>query len=646
MGLPPAFLFVVRHGFRLDVADKQWHLSSPTPYDPPLTYGGWQQAQNVGVRIASILRDQIRKDELAASSDPTSTPRKRKRYRVVIHSSPFLRCIQTSIAISAGLARDSTIFVPSTTSTQTPQTPPNGQPQTTPAANGQPVKIHKSVLRLDAFLGEWLSPSYFELITPPPESVMMLASATADLLRREDYSHYPDIPSNNQTVHQGHLWRPTSRENSTASPPRPETPSSNSAQSAPTGYVAPVPHYAISTNNTIPPGFVSHARDACVAVDYQWHSNRSGLNWGDGGTFPEEWTSMHKRFRTGVQALVDWYSTAETPTLPVTKTVRPEPDADEGDVETEAVVILVSHGAGCNALIGAITHQPVLTDVGMASLTMAERKPDLETLRREWPADYKPKVHELYDLKIFANTDHLRSPPSTPTPGRSPASLSGTLNGIRGRHSSFSTSVNTFTWNDGYGPRGSAANSGLSSLRPPNEPRIPRLSFSHNTSGGITIGSGVTSFTSSRPSGLGRSMLGGSIGLWAPASTRLEPDDDEDDFKDFPFAGKSSTSAATTTTTSTLTGTTVGGLKGSSTVSALEKGVEKLDVTADGSNGMSKNDTSTTAAGTMSTSNGVGLGVSGLWSQPPRPSENDADRPERDTSASKRRWTVTERGGL
>ncbi|KAL1840240.1 hypothetical protein VTJ49DRAFT_671 [Mycothermus thermophilus] len=666
MGLPPAYLFVIRHGYRLDAADKQWHLSSPTPYDPPLTYSGWQQAQSLGVRIASIIRERIREDELAASRNPDpSAKRKRKKYQVVLHSSPFLRCIQTSIAISAGLARDSTPFVTSVSPT-TPQTQPssaNGRPKPTVVTDVHPattaVKIPKSVLRLDAFLGEWLNPSYFELITPPPESVMMLASATADLLRREDYTHYPDIPTNNQANLQGHLWSPVSREGSTSRPDSRGSGTSLSDSStlpAPTGYVAPVPHYAIGSNNTIPAGYVSHARDACVAVDYQWHSNRSGLNWGDGGTYPEEWAAMHKRFRAGVQSLVDWYSTADVPTLPVTKTVRPDLSDDEDDIETEAVVILVSHGAGCNALIGAITHQPVLMDVAMASLTMAVRKPGIEETLASWPGNTKPKVHELYDLKIFANTDHLRSPTGTPT---SSANLSVPLNGIRGRHSSFSTSINSFTWNDGMGPRGSAANSGLSNLRTPNDTPIPRLNFNHNKSGGITIGSGVTSFTSARPSNLGRSSIG-STGLWSPSSSRLDKDDEDDDFIDLPFGGKTSTLTTTTITTTTITSTTAAGAANTSpTAAALERALEKMDfsanqnsTTTDGTKTQGAGSGSGTGTPSMSSSSmhsakpepgQLGLGAGGLWRQSRPPPGDDADR-LRDTSASKRRWTVTERG--
>ncbi|KAK3306771.1 uncharacterized protein B0T15DRAFT_413273 [Chaetomium strumarium] len=647
MGRPPAYLFVVRHGYRLDAADKQWHLSSPTPYDPPLTYSGWQQAKSLGVRIASIIRERIQEEERVSSqcADPSMKP-KRKRYEVVLHSSPFLRCIQTSIAISAGLAQDSTPF-----ETKSPELA-SSSPAPTSGAPSRPtlvtnlrdrgttdpsVKIRKSVLRLDAFLGEWLSPSYFELITPPPESVMMLASAKADLLRREDYTHYPSFVSHTHSNSQGQLWSPTVR---TSSPsPRKESQFNGSglmggfsgdgqavqnppASPATPGYVSPVPHYAIGNNNTIPPGYVSHARDACVAVDYQWDSTRSSLDWGDGGTFPEEWPAMHKRFRAGVQSLVDWYSTAENPTRPVTKTVTREPadsatDGDD-DVEVEAVVILVSHGAGCNALIGAITHQPVLMDVGMASLTMAVHKPSKDTSGiGRWPDPRSsdklrdtPPIHELYDLELFANTDHLRSPTETPTSSR-PPSLSGALHAARSRHSSFSTSMDSFSWNDGPGSRTSSANIALSNLRKSsnNGATVPRLSFAVST-GGITVGSGVTSFTSTRPSNLGRT------GLWSPISKQLE--DEEDDMMLLNF-GNDSKAASTSGPKASLV----------QNPPASANGDGALDGAADSKERSPRPD-----------SERLGSGSSGLWGTPRPPDE--ADR-LRDLSSHKRRWTVTER---
>jgi hypothetical protein len=503
---------------------------------------------------------------------------------------------------------------------------------------------------LDAFLGEWLSPSYFEFITPPPESVMMLASAKADLLRREDYTHYPNFTSHHHSNSQGQLWSPIARESSptpfnggqsnaresmanSVSSPIDFSASNRSdqlgQQRAP-GYVSPVPHYAVSSNNTIPPGYVSHARDACVAIDYQWDSTRSALDWGDGGTFPEEWPAMHKRFRAGVQSLVDWYSAADKPTRPVTRTVRAEPSDDsatgEDDVETESVVILVSHGAGCNALIGAITHQPVLMDVAMASLTMAVRKPEAGQSGSPESSKTTPPVHELYDLKLFADTDHLRSPAATPSGSRS-SSMSGALNTLRGRHSSFSSTINGFSWNDSTGSRNSSAKAGLSSLRksPDNGARIPRLSFGAST-GGITVGSGVTSFAATRPSLLGRT---GSIGLWSPIAASLE---DEEEDKGVPVLNFGIGKLSNTTRRATAPSTSQ--VNNREAESKADNSSGATDKSSDEASGLSSE------RSPKPEPDQLGAGTGGLWGVPRPP--DDADR-LRDGSGSKRRWTVTER---
>ncbi|KAK4146030.1 uncharacterized protein C8A04DRAFT_10125 [Dichotomopilus funicola] len=669
MGRPPAYLFVVRHGYRLDAADKQWHLSSPTPYDPPLTYSGWQQAKSLGVRIASIIRERVEEDERAAGQNSNPKP-KRKKYEVVLHSSPFLRCIQTSIAISAGLAQDSTPFGPASSPTAPSESKDEATGPSKPsvvtdlrdtAASANSTIIRKSVLRLDAFLGEWLTPKYFEFITPPPESVMMLASAKADLLRREDYSHHANYvshhhsnstPNHQSSSSQGHLWSPIVRDSPTSpfggsqsngfgAPTNPSPSTSIRSDKEPRtpgpGYISPVPHYAIGNNNTIPAGYVAHARDACSIIDYQWHSTRSVLDWGDGGSFPEEWAAMHKRFRTGVQSLVDWYSTAENPTRPVTKNVRNAPvggpeDGDE-DVETESIVILVSHGAGCNALIGAITHQPVLMDVGMASLTMAVRKPDSES-ENTIPQKIGdlPPTHHLYDLKLFANSDHLRSPATTPSSPRPPP-VSNPFNGPRSRHLSFSTSGSSFYWNDGPGNR-SPSSAGLGGYRksPKDDSPVPRLSFINSTatgggsSGGITVGSGVTSFAATRPSLLAQARSG----LWTPTGE----ESDEDSFGGLNFsrfdppatvaAANAASPLATkpTATTSTTTNETAEPTLGAS--SSLANGAPGL----------------TTQRSPKPEPDQLGAGSGGLWGAPRPP--DDADR-FRDVTASKRRWTVSER---
>ncbi|GAB1319218.1 Phosphoglycerate mutase [Madurella fahalii] len=654
---PPAFLFVVRHGYRLDAADKQWHLSSPAPYDPPLTYSGWQQAKSLGVRIASILRERIHEDEKAASQvdDPTAQ-RKHKRYKVVLHSSPFLRCVQTAIAISAGLAQDSTPLAPrsclakspSPASTQDARPRPtiNTDVRSTNGSDAGPdsqVKIRRSVLRLDGFLGEWLSPGYFELITPPPGSLMMIASAKADLLRREDYSHYPTFSTHNHSNSRSQLWSPVTRsspgppptgsqsdslesmDSLTSTLPRSASVSSHSSHnqrpSTPRrespGYVSPVPHYAVSNNNTIPPGYVSHARDACVDIDYQWDSTRGPLDWGDGGTFPEEWPDMHKRFRAGVQRLVDWYSTAENPTEMITAVPRKfrkeSADSfldDAEDVETEAVVILVSHGAGCNALIGAITHQPVLMDVGMASLTMAVRKPNIPSRdnynsNSSGSSGANPPIHELYDLKLFANTEHLRSPAQTPTPTR-PPSIASAFNGPRGRHLSFSGPTHDSSWNDGSVSRNSSANAALSGLRRGSNNASPRAA---SLLSGITVGSGVTSFSPARPRIL-------TPGLWSPISSREE--EEEGDVLLPNFANVEPEVPKVTAENSRSSAS-------NSTVEIFTETITAVSVESP----------------TKREPSQLGVGHGGLWGGGPCPPD-EADR-MRDLSSTKRRWTVTER---
>lgn len=522
MGGPPAVIIVVRHGARLDAADPQWHLTSPTPYDPPLTYGGWCQSKVLGARIASILQTR-ESDEESPNVIPSAIGKRgrgKRQHKIVIHTSPFLRCVQTSIGISAGLAQN--------LKTQTPPTkhgisshkirPMHSSPLIRPIVIGSSAlssipepavaleknklsehqqKIRRCTLRVDAFLGEWLTPDYFDNITPPPCSMNMIVAAKADLLRREDYSNLKQSidPKANQLFPGG--WgnpdnssnlgseseksnekssflgmssldaalpsreRVTNRERTSSliiSGSHGNRHKGNAVQVEPPGaqgahgfYQPPVPSYAISKSNPIPPGFVSHARDACVEVDYQWDSMREPQAWGKGGEYGEEWSSMHKRFRAGLQKLVAWYRKSDGRNKTVSRNRSNSlrifsPEEEAANENTDLVVILVTHGAGCNALIGALTDQPVLLDVGMASLTMAVLKPTPISTIKELPSEtYDPnlvspdKSHSLsdiYDVKIIANGEHLRSSTnSTPSSSRAP-SVSG-LPGSREPKSNF-----------------------------------------------------------------------------------------------------------------------------------------------------------------------------------------------------------------
>lgn len=326
----------------------------------------------------------------------------------------------------------------------------------------------RTLLRVDPFLGEWLSPEYFDKITPPPESKLMVASAKGELLRQADSVDM--IHTSNRKASTQGLWTSgvsASNKSQSSDEDTPFDDFSSLSQNMPrfgranshsvgspslhssskltsrverslaresAAYVAPIPSYAVSPSQPIPQGYVVHARDACVKVDSQWDSLRPPLEWGNSGEYGEEWSNMHKRFRHGLHEMIVWYRNHES-----SETLEPMSDgspqsqnsqsaqgsqsldaSDDDDVDT--VLVLVTHGAGCNALIGALTNQPVLIDVGMASLTMAVRKsvdykrvasptsevpPTSPSRRRQSLVDFG--ISEDYEVKLVSSTEHLRA---------------------------------------------------------------------------------------------------------------------------------------------------------------------------------------------------------------------------------------------
>jgi hypothetical protein len=345
----------------------------------------------------------------------------------------------------------------------------------------------KILLRVDAFLGEWLSPDYYEDITPPPNSTMMVAGAKADLLRRGDNlqaqpdansskGHFPggwgggskgaaaaaaatparSSVDNGAFSNLGSLAQalPPTRERADSvgsgavQPPKPRggflSLNSSTRHSIKKNYNSPAPSYSVSPSDPIPRGYVAHAREACVTVDFQWDSMRPPQEWGDGGEYGDEWSTMHKRFRRGLTGMMEWYrehgatppkeqfpgfTFTEQPTAPAPPktnfSVNPLKllNGDAADEEEELVLVLITHGAGCNALLGAIQNQPVLIDVGLASLSMAVRRehprspPVSYNIHERRASVADPGMSDTYEMKLLASIDHLR-------PGTNPASLS------------------------------------------------------------------------------------------------------------------------------------------------------------------------------------------------------------------------------
>ncbi len=430
---------------------------------------------------------------------------------------------------------------------------------------------------------------------------MMVAGAKADLLRREEYAHLsappthlaapitgfpggwgsPVIPSRRDKWKEDgeaeiELPVPSSskRDRTSSMSTMGSTPSSSSRRSDRTPvkppallqheagiYIPPVPHYAISTSDPIPPGYVAHSKDACVEIDYQWDSMRSPQNWGDGGEYGEEWGSMHKRFRRGIKMLVDWYknhdikekSNSGNNSKPrssdrqegrwlsnSTSSEEPAEDKEEEkedeEEEEELVVVLVTHGAGCNALIGALTNHPALLDVGMANLTMAVRNPPptLSTLNtpsvtpRPTPSHSRNPSRQLtlaheYEMKILNSSEHLRK-------------------GSTGSSKSFTPNLNALPYRPFLNRPSDILPVGIQNS-PVVEPiclgepiRSPCHSTSRSSSGSEHPGVVGLRRTVSVASGSGNSVGGrtytprfkGSVGLWTPKRSSVHSDDAKD----------------------------------------------------------------------------------------------------------------------
>ncbi|CAG8029717.1 unnamed protein product [Penicillium olsonii] len=446
----PSIVFIARHGARLDAADKDWHLTAPEPYNPPLSYGGWMQARALGVRISSLLRNRHftgQEPRGPHQHRPTSdgqakpTPASSDlchRYNVIVHTSPFLRCLQTAIGVSAGINQQST-------TTGTP-----GVTSPFPTIPEAPTLDTRCLVRVDAFLGEWLSPDYYDQITPPPGSDRMVAFAKGELIRRAEVipaadgstralsGHFPGgwgsrsqptSPAEDEERRLQQVPEQTQRQRSStyATLPTPVTTkhaktalgrlNTDLAPTVDASYVPPTPSYAVSASDPIPTGYVAHARDACTKIDYQWDSMRTPY-WGTGGEYGEEWSTMHERVHDGFQHMINWYR--EQNTAPLTQSRGA--DGDEVEPEPETVLILITHGADCNALISSLNGHSVLVDINTASLTMAVRRDRVNNPSADMdpmPPSSEPEnqsVSREYSLQFVASTDHLR-------PGINPSQL-------------------------------------------------------------------------------------------------------------------------------------------------------------------------------------------------------------------------------
>ncbi|KIW65954.1 hypothetical protein PV04_08167 [Phialophora macrospora] len=444
MGRQPAVIFIARHGARLDQADRKWTATAEAPYDPPLSYGGWIQCQSLGVRINNELYTLDRQAKASGENkedDGQEHPRKKRK--IIIHSSPYLRCVQTSIAIAAGIQHPQNHNRPQPQRLRSRQLSSLSPTEEAPE-NDSDVEVadrsflqrfaskdkehtnrigyNTCILRIDAFLGEWQSANYFREASYPPPSAILVSQAkmalkkpqeeikgadlstslnfnVADIEAVEEKENEPEKTGLRAMAAAGHSFPKRPRNISFGTELANSARILNKALQRSIGYSPPVPNYAIGSSDNIPPGFAAHARDACVEFDVGWNSEGEPLDWGDGGPNDEEWGKMHRRFRNGLQKLIAYY----------------ENQADSARADDEdLVVILVSHQAGCNALIRLLTGAPALIDVGLSSLSMAVRKDNEHSAlepsspsRRRGSIDLS--ISEEYDMRIIASTEHLRA---------------------------------------------------------------------------------------------------------------------------------------------------------------------------------------------------------------------------------------------
>ncbi|ANB15869.1 hypothetical protein AWJ20_3513 [Sugiyamaella lignohabitans] len=222
--MPVSQIVIVRHATRADSVDPLWSKTSPSPYDPPLADPkGFDESLQTAASLSKQLAGQT----------------------VVIHSSPFLRCVQTAVSIANAL----------------------DDPEVS--------------IRLDSVFGEWQSTDYFTDISPPP-------------------------PDGHRSI----------------------------AENAWTWYYLNCMKSINERRRSI--------------LDTTWPLHKLGF----GGDYGESWSAMHNRFDHGLKELVSHYDSVCS--SPVT-------------------VVIVTHGAGCNSLLGLISNLPLLTKIGLASYAIAKR---------------------------------------------------------------------------------------------------------------------------------------------------------------------------------------------------------------------------------------------------------------------------------
>jgi broad specificity phosphatase PhoE len=232
-------IILVRHAERQDTVDDTWTWTAAEPYNPPLA---GSSARGQAVRCGREVREHV----LPGS-------------KVVLHSSPYLRCVETAACIASALGTASC-----------------GEHE-----NGVGNSTDNWVLRMDAVFSEWMTSDYFSDISPPPDD------------------------------------------------------DSRSVRDTAIRWLFAEQQRVLATSALKP--------------DLSWGLHELGHS----GVYGEQWATMHTRFQNGLRNLINYY---------------------DKSVSGPTTAVVVTHGAGCNSLLGFLTNQPLLSKVGLARCVVAERR--------------------------------------------------------------------------------------------------------------------------------------------------------------------------------------------------------------------------------------------------------------------------------
>ena len=104
----PGRIAIIRHAERIDLKNKSWKATAPRPHDSPITEVGHQMGRSLGAWFAQHSGSTTNSSNSCADAFDNGllfngTQASGGVHRIVIASSPLLRCVETSKAIADGI---------------------------------------------------------------------------------------------------------------------------------------------------------------------------------------------------------------------------------------------------------------------------------------------------------------------------------------------------------------------------------------------------------------------------------------------------------------------------------------------------------------------------------------------------------------